>query len=164
MRVRIATASDAQRLVPLCIAHAAYEQADLPIPPSPEALAAALSGDAPLLKAWVAEVAGELMGYASGSPAFCTWTTSTYFVMDCLFIAEPYRGRGWGDALMTALQEAAQASGHSRIEWLTPPWNAAALGFYEKLGATRQDRVRLRLGLVGAGATGQSDRRAARSA
>ncbi|MFC6185950.1 GNAT family N-acetyltransferase [Pseudoxanthomonas japonensis] len=147
MHVRRALPADAAAMVPLCVAHAAYEGATLPGPPSPDALQAALWGPFPRLYAWIASVNDEMVGYGSGSLTYCTWSASTYFLMDALFIEEAYRGIGLGADLLGAMRDFACSKQCTRMEWLTPTWNTSALGFYESRGAVCQERIRLKLSL-----------------
>lgn len=146
VHVRRATPDDANRLLPLCAAHAAYERAPVPSASS-EHLRWALQGAQPRLLAWVVEVKDEILGYLSGSVAYCTWTSTPYFLMDCLFVMEAYRSLGLGKALMQEMCTHAIEIGCQRVEWLTPTWNELAIRFYEAGGATPQDRVRFRLPL-----------------
>lgn len=67
--------------------------------------------------------------------------------MDCLFVDEKHRGRGYGRALLQAVAAHARRHGCSRLEWVTPTWNEAAIGFYAAAGAVLQERMRFRLGL-----------------
>jgi ribosomal protein S18 acetylase RimI-like enzyme len=53
-----------------------------------------------------------------------------------LYIAEPGRGRGIGEALMRAAANEALALGCATIKWQVADWNTNARAFYEKLGAT----------------------------
>lgn len=145
-QIRRATPDDARRLLPLFSEHAAYEGAAAPTAIA-EYLHGALQGAQPRLLVWVAEIDGHTVGYVSGSVSYCTWTSSIYFLMDCLFVVEAHRGSGLGKALMQVMCSHAVELGCLRVEWLTPTWNQQAIRFYESGGAAPQDRVRFRLPL-----------------
>jgi len=51
-----------------------------------------------------------------------------------LYVAEEYRRRGVGKALMSALFDLARLHRCSRVEWTTDVGNGGALAFYEGLG------------------------------
>ena len=46
------------------------------------------------------------------------------------------RGTGAGKALMRRLAERCRDEGLKRLEWQVLDWNAPAIGFYDRLGAT----------------------------
>lgn len=56
-----------------------------------------------------------------------------------LFVAEGHRDRGIGKRLMKALETEARAMHCIQVKWTVAPWNAAAIRFYESLGA-RENR------------------------
>jgi ribosomal protein S18 acetylase RimI-like enzyme len=47
-----------------------------------------------------------------------------------------HRGRGIGEALLTRLARVAVERGYGRFEWSVLDWNANAIRFYERMGAT----------------------------
>jgi GNAT superfamily N-acetyltransferase len=147
--VRPAVSADLPGLVQLCSAHAEFERAAA----VPEDLAARLESAlfAPQPRAWcfVAEQAGELIGYASCSLEFATWRAAEYLHLDCLFITESHRGGGWGRRLLDAVAEAGVARGVTELQWQTPDWNADAIAFYERIGARGAAKVRFSLPLGG---------------
>jgi len=53
-----------------------------------------------------------------------------------LYVSEPGRGQGIGEALMRAAAGEALTLGCATIKWQVADWNTAARAFYEKLGAT----------------------------
>ncbi|MQY16921.1 hypothetical protein SRB5_71250 [Streptomyces sp. RB5] len=143
--IRPATEADLPAIAHLCAAHAAFERAG-PVPPD---LATRLK---PLLfsacpRAWclVADRGGELIGYATCSQEFSTWQATDYVHLDCLFVTEPYRGEGWGNALFNAVKNAAAARGATQVQWQTPDWNTGAIRFYHRTGAAARPKVRFSL-------------------
>jgi len=55
--------------------------------------------------------------------------------LDDLYVAEAYRGRGLGRAVMHYLAGVAARRRCARFEWLVLDWNEQALGLYRGLGA-----------------------------
>jgi GNAT superfamily N-acetyltransferase len=99
-------------------------------------LRAALFGSRP-----AAEV---LLGWEGPAPVafalffhnFSTFLGRKGLYLEDLFVRPPYRGRGYGRALLIHLARIAVARDCGRFEWAVLDWNAAAIGFYESLGAT----------------------------
>ncbi|MBB1200899.1 GNAT family N-acetyltransferase [Enterobacteriaceae bacterium 89] len=73
----------------------------------------------------VAEVNGEVVGFA-----FCvlhegTWVTSPVCYLEDLFVAENQRGKGYARQLIQTLIDEGEAKGWSRIYWHTATGNPA---------------------------------------
>ena len=64
-----------------------------------------------------------------------------------VFVAEAHRGGGVGRLLLDAATHQARSRGHRELQWQTPQWNTAAIGFYERLGATHTSKERFTLAL-----------------
>jgi GNAT superfamily N-acetyltransferase len=143
--IRPAVPGDLPALAGLCDAHAAFERAG----PVPADLAARLKPClfAPRPRAWclVADLGGELIGYAACSLEFSTWQAADFVQLDCLFITEAHRGKGWGSALLAAVRHAAAERGAAQVQWQTPAWNADAIGFYASAGAQSSPKIRFSL-------------------
>jgi GNAT superfamily N-acetyltransferase len=58
-----------------------------------------------------------------------------------LFVAEPCRGDGLGQAMMAFLAAYAREQGLGRIDLTTEPGNAGAQRFYDRLGGERKPKV-----------------------
>src|SRR5947208_1116360 len=67
---------------------------------------------------------------------FSTFLGRKGLYLEDLFVQPSYRGRGYGRALLTQLARIAVVRDCGRFEWAVLDWNAAAIGFYESLGAT----------------------------
>jgi GNAT superfamily N-acetyltransferase len=102
-------------------------------------------GPAPRLMAWVVEgEAGGLLGYATATVDFSTWSGRTYVHLDCLYLDQVLRGQGYGRRLMEVVMSQARRAGHREVQWQTPSWNSEAIGFYERLGGRGAAKVRFR--------------------
>ncbi|WP_128253727.1 GNAT family N-acetyltransferase [Falsirhodobacter deserti] len=131
MRIRAARLDDGGQLLPLIHAHAAFERsaASLTAP----ALDDLLRQSERPVHLFVAEL-DNLLGYAALTFDYALWQGARTGNLDCLFVAESSRGLGLGGHLLQAVAEAARQAGAIRLEWQTPRWNAAAIGFYQKFG------------------------------
>jgi GNAT superfamily N-acetyltransferase len=81
--------------------------------------------------------------------ALCYYTFSSFacrrgIFLEDLFVEPADRGRGIGLALLRHLAARAVAEGCDRIEWRVLEWNAPAISFYERLGATRMTEWHVR--------------------
>ncbi len=142
-RVRPANGADAEALLPLIHRHAAYEQGKASV--SAAALRSAFDRRPPLLTAWVAIRADELVGYATATLDFSTWTGRPFLHLDCLFVQENCRGGGVGAFLLAAVRAHAAAQGIPEVQWQTPAWNEDAIRFYRREGASMLSKARFTL-------------------
>lgn len=136
--VRRATASDAELLATL-IEELNANQQDETGHVTVEAVRRDGFGAAPEFGALLAELGGEVVGYALYHP---TWSTEVgergLFLYD-LYVRDAARGRGVGRALMQALAAIAKTEGRSFLWWTSKPWNRGAAAFYAGLGAVEED-------------------------
>ncbi len=65
--------------------------------------------------------------------------------MDGLYLRPAYRGGGLGRRLFQRVAQAAVELGAVKVKWQTPAWNVDASRFYERLGATSQEKIRFTL-------------------
>ena len=140
--VRRVFRQDLAALVLLCGEHAQHEGAAHAPAAMAEGLARALFSPSPRLHAWVAEVRGELLGYATATVEFSTWQARDFLHMDCLFVREGRRGDGIGVSLLAAVIAAARRAGCVEIQWQTPDWNTDAARFYRRAGAIEKPKRR----------------------
>ncbi|WP_161805599.1 GNAT family N-acetyltransferase [Frateuria defendens] len=60
---------------------------------------------------------------------------------------EAWRGQGIGLRLWQAAHALAADLGCPAMQWQTPDWNAPAVRFYRRLGATAQPKLRFTLAI-----------------
>lgn len=145
--VRPAEPSDLARIWELLHGLAEYERMTELITGSREALGDALFGSHPVAESLVAESEGAIVGYALFYPTFSSFRTRTMLWLEDLFVDPAARGSGAGKALLMGLARLALARGCRRIDWHVLDWNAPAIGFYEHVGATRQEADCMQYGL-----------------
>ncbi len=140
--LRDAAPADLPALARLCRAHALHERAPPPDDEQVARLARLLFADPARLRCLVAAAGLRVVGYATWSLECSTWRAAEHAHLDCLFLEEAFRGRGLGRALFERVARDAAALGAPHVEWQTPAWNAAAIRFYERLGAAGLDKRR----------------------
>jgi GNAT superfamily N-acetyltransferase len=73
-----------------------------------------------------------LLGFAHVVLHPHTWSPKTLCYLEDLFVAQPYRGRDVGHALLTFLWRLAETQGWGRLYWHTEATNAAARRLYDR--------------------------------
>jgi GNAT superfamily N-acetyltransferase len=127
---------DIEALISICREHALYERSKYEVDGKAAQLRCALFAPEPRLHAWVAEAGGELIGYATATIDFSTWSAQTFLYMDCLFVRDGWRNAGVGVALLNRVAAHACEMKIDEIQWQTPDWNMDASRFYRRCGAT----------------------------
>jgi GNAT superfamily N-acetyltransferase len=112
-----------ERLAPLCTGSTAD-------------LADALFGPRPAAEVLLAEVDGGIAGFALFFHNFSTFLARRGLWLEDLYVRPVFRGHGVGSGLLRAVAAIAVNRRCGRFEWSVLDWNAPAIGFYERLGAT----------------------------
>lgn len=146
-QIRKAQEQDLPELVLLCQAHAHYEQANYSTEGKVDLLRDFLFGQQPLAHCLVIEEQDELIGYATYMKQYATWDAGSYIYMDCLFISEKSRSKGWGEKLVEHIKKDGKLLGCDVIQWQTPHFNTRAIKFYERIGAFSKSKERFFLEL-----------------
>ncbi|MBM7495839.1 MULTISPECIES: GNAT family N-acetyltransferase [Oerskovia] len=129
-------------LLELCREHAAYENAEFHDDGHVGRWKSALFAEPAALHGWIAIEDGEACGFMTATTDFATWSARRFAHMDCLYIREPFRGRGVGRLFLEQLRAFATAQGCDWAEWQTPPDNELGIGFYERMGAVSKPKRR----------------------
>ena len=143
--IRPARPDDSEALAALCSEHAAYEK--IPCPGTGHAARLAAALNAARFQAWLGLLDGEPIGYASATFDFSTLSAQMFCHLDCLYLRPATRHLGLGKALLERVAACARDAGCSQLQWQTPIWNASAIRFYDRLGATRLEKQRYSLTL-----------------
>ena len=80
----------------------------------------------------VAEVDGQVYGFANCVVHENTWETQAVCCLEDLFVTPSARGRGLGTALIEWLRNAMRAEGWARLYWMTRADNTAARRLYDR--------------------------------
>lgn len=134
--IRAAQPADVADVFTLIQALAEYEKLADQVTGNPDLLKQHLFGDRPCIEAMLAEVAGKVVGFALFFTSYSTFLTRPGIYLEDLFVLPDYRGRGIGKALLSRLAQLVIERDYGRLEWSVLDWNAPAIGFYERMGAT----------------------------
>jgi GNAT superfamily N-acetyltransferase len=96
---------------------------------------AALFGAAPRAEVLLAWHGSEPAAFALFLHNFSTFLGRPGLWLEDLFVRPAFRRKGCAQALLRTLAGIAQARGCGRFEWAVLDWNAAAIEFYQSLGA-----------------------------
>jgi GNAT superfamily N-acetyltransferase len=134
--IRPAAARDVPAVHGLIRELAEYERLTALCTGTADELAASLAADRPAAEVLVAEVDGEIVGFALFFPTFSTFLARPGLWLEDLYVQPAHRARGIGTRLLRAVAALAVERGCGRFEWAVLDWNAPAIGFYERMGAT----------------------------
>lgn len=89
----------------------------------------------PCFHYWLVMDGEQCVGYFS----CCEMKAGIYrdfrFRLQSAYLLQEYRGRGLGKRMLETVFETCRSLGHKKLCWECSPHNAAAIGFYEHLGA-----------------------------
>jgi len=122
---------------------AEFEHLSNEVVASEEALRGALFGARPYAEVIFACTGGVPVGFALFFHSFSTFLARPGLYLEDLYVTPAARGQGAGRALGAWLARAAIERGCGRLEWSVLDWNAAAIGFYHKLGAVVKDELKI---------------------
>lgn len=135
MKVRRAKVEDCARLLELINELALFEKAPHEVTVSLEEFEFAGFSEHPVWWAFVAEVDGEIQGFALYYIRYSTWKGCRMYLED-IIITEEYRGKGLGKLLFDQLIIEAVERNLKGITWQVLEWNEDAIEFYKKYNAT----------------------------
>jgi GNAT superfamily N-acetyltransferase len=135
MIIRAATIEDIPEILALIRELAAYERDPLAVVATEDDLLREGFGTSPRFYTLMAEVSGEIAGFALYFFNFSTWKGRSGIHLEDLFVRPQFRGLGIGKKLLSAVAEAAIQNGCGRLQWDVLDWNQTAIDFYEGLGA-----------------------------
>jgi GNAT superfamily N-acetyltransferase len=157
LSIRSVTAADLPAVLGLVQALADYEKLPPPDADARARLGAELLAQPPRLEALIAELDGQVVGYAAHFMTYSTFLARPTLYLEDLFVHPDARGKGAGSALFDACAQRAVERGCGRFEWQVLAWNTPASDFYLRKGATKlADWVPFRL-------EGEALRRASRA-
>ncbi len=136
--VRKAKESDAQTIVDLIYGLAVYEKLAEYAVASAEDIKASLFNENPKAFALIAEIDGEIAGFALYFFNYSTFMGKHGVYLEDLFVKPEFRSHKVGLALFKALGKVAKENDCGRIDWAVLDWNQLAIDFYDRLGAKPQ--------------------------
>jgi GNAT superfamily N-acetyltransferase len=136
--VRKLQPADVPRLLELIDGLADYEKLARPDAAARQRLATDATTDPPRFSTLLAEMDGQVVGYAIYFFTYSTFRARPTLYLEDVFVLPERRGQGAGVALFRACAREAVAQGCARMEWQVLAWNAPSIDFYERLGARHQ--------------------------
>jgi GNAT superfamily N-acetyltransferase len=137
--IRAATPADVPVILALVRELAEYEREPDAVVATERGIADALFGADAFCTCHIAELEGEVVGFALFFLNFSTWLGKPGIYLEDLFVKPSARGTGLGKDLLTSLVDLARERGYGRVEWSVLDWNEPAIGFYRSIGATPND-------------------------
>jgi len=134
--LRAAAPRDLEAIVALIAELAEFEQLAHLLDVTPAKLEPHLFGGRPVAECVVGEVDGAVVAFALFFTNFSTFLARPGLYLEDLYVRPAHRGSGLGKALLEHLGRLAAERGCGRFEWSVLDWNASAIAFYERLGAT----------------------------
>lgn len=132
--IRKAVAADCPRLLELVQELAEYEKAPQEVTVTLEHFVESGFGANPVWWAFVAEVDGQVQGFALYYIRYSTWKGQRMYLEDIL-VTESMRGKGLGKLLFDQLIVEAKERKLNGIVWQVLEWNEPAIQFYKKYDA-----------------------------
>lgn len=132
--IRRAVREDCRRILELVKELAVYERAPDEVTVTLEHFEESGFGEKPVWWAFVAEVDGQVEGFALYYIRFSTWKGQRMYLEDFL-VTEKLRGHGIGKQLFDQLVVEAKEKKFNGIVWQVLEWNEPAINFYKKYNA-----------------------------
>ncbi|MFD1553830.1 GNAT family N-acetyltransferase [Putridiphycobacter roseus] len=132
--IRTATPNDMQSVHALITELAVYENAADQMTNSVAQLIEDGFGVKKLFDCIVAELGGEVVGFALFYTSYSTWKGACLYLEDFL-VTEKWRGKGIGKLLFDEVYQIAKKRKVGRFEWQVLDWNEPAINFYKKYHA-----------------------------
>ncbi|MDO4545321.1 MAG: GNAT family N-acetyltransferase [Bacillota bacterium] len=83
---------------------------------------------------FMVEEGDKAIGFANLMTIFSVWAGGKALILDDLFLLEEYRGKGYGRAVMEAIEAHAGQAGYKRLQFQSEFSNPKAHDFYTHLG------------------------------
>ena len=140
MPIRDAVPQDVPLILAMIRELAEYEREPDAVEATEELLASALFAPQPALFCLIAETdTGEPAGFALWFLNFSTWLGRHGIYLEDLYVRPPFRGQGYGKALLAELAAICTERGYGRLDWWVLDWNEPAIAFYRSIGAVPMD-------------------------
>ncbi|HLM00386.1 MAG TPA: GNAT family N-acetyltransferase [Pyrinomonadaceae bacterium] len=107
-----------------------------------ERLSAALFGETKVAEAIIVFQENLPVGYAIFYPNFASFRGQRGIYLEDIYIKQEFRGRGAGEMILKHIAKIGKERGFERIDFQVLEWNTPAVGFYERLGASRDEEER----------------------
>lgn len=133
--IREATLTDIDVVYDLIIAIARHHNEEQHVITNKAELEASGFGPEAKYGVLLAEVDGQIAGYASYTWNYSIWLGASYMNIDDVFVWEEFRSQKVGHALMLKARAVCRDHGVPRLKWEVEQDNHQAIKFYQRLGA-----------------------------
>ena len=134
IQLRFAVKEDCPRLLELINELAVYEKAPEEVTVTLAEFEEAGFGTQPVWKAFVAEDATGILGFALYYTRYSTWKGCRLYLEDFI-VTENQRGKGLGKILFERVMKEARDKNYNGMTWQVLDWNEPAINFYNKYNA-----------------------------
>lgn len=134
LNIRIAEEKDCPAILALIHELALYEKAPEEVTVTLEEFFDAGFGEHPVWNAFVAEVDGNIVGFALYYTRYSTWKGCRLYLEDFI-VTDKFRGQGIGKLLFETVMQEAKDKNFNGMCWQVLDWNKPALNFYQKYNA-----------------------------
>jgi ribosomal protein S18 acetylase RimI-like enzyme len=142
MKIRKAKEADVATIIELMRDFAEYEKLLDYFEATADKLFDAMFGERSFVQGLIAEKESEAIGYAIFYPNYATFRGQRGVYLEDIYISPSYQGQGIGEAMIRHIATIAKEQGCERIDFQVLEWNMPAIGFYERLGAVRNETER----------------------
>jgi GNAT superfamily N-acetyltransferase len=132
--IRKANATDIPSMMKLIVELAIYERAPNEVTNTEQMMFKDGFGDNPLYHAFVADIEGEIIGFAITYYRYSTWKGRCLYLED-LIVTENYRNKGIGQKLFDYCLFFGKKNSCEKMIWQVLDWNQPAINFYNKNNA-----------------------------
>jgi GNAT superfamily N-acetyltransferase len=137
--IRPAVQADCARILELIRELAIYEKLLSEVVTQITDLEQWLFAPHPPAESLVAELDGQIVGFALFFTTFSTFKGKPGIYLEDLFVLKEYRGQGIGKALFMRVAQLTHERGYGRMEWSVLDWNQPSIDFYRSMGAVPLD-------------------------
>ncbi|MEJ7627190.1 MAG: GNAT family N-acetyltransferase [Ferruginibacter sp.] len=131
IHIRKAVKEDCPRIMELVHELAVYEKSPEQVTVGFDHFVESGFGNKPVWQAFVAEMNGQVEGFALYYKRYSTWKGQRLYLED-LIVTEKLRGLGAGKLLFDRLVKECQEKNYTGMMWQVLDWNEPAINFYKK--------------------------------
>jgi len=136
LRISSATEHDIPQILTFIRGLAEYEKLAHTCVASEESLRKTLFGPKPYAEVLIARLDNHPVGFALFFHNYSTFLAKPGIYLEDVFVLPEHRGVGVGKALLKRVAQIARERDCGRLEWSVLDWNAPAIEFYKRIGAT----------------------------
>jgi GNAT superfamily N-acetyltransferase len=134
INIRRAVKEDCIRIMELVRELAIYEKAPNEVTVTLDHFVQSGFSENPVWWAFVAEVDGEIQGFALYYIRYSTWRGQRLYLED-FYVRDEMRGKGLGKLLFDRILAEAKDRNLNGVQWQVLEWNEPAINFYKKYSA-----------------------------